>query len=118
MLRPGGVMLSTTHSEEYLKRVSVFSPEYLQKFDFPGPVEEFIQLKDGYYYVSPDHWPQDYGFAVISKDYVTTRWPEYTGLSLVAYSEAAFETYPEGCQDIVIMSKDHIQRHFDVANHQ
>lgn len=118
VLRPGGVMLSTTHSEEYLKRVSVFSPEYLQKYNFPGSVEEFIQLKDGYYYVSPDHWPQDYGFAVISKEYVTTRWPDYTGLPLVAYTEAAFETYPEGCQDIVIMAKDPIKRHFDVAKRQ
>lgn len=114
VLGPGGVMISTTHSHEYLKRVAVFSPEKLEKFNFQGPVEQSIQSSNGYYYVSPDHWPPDYGYAVISKEYVTSHWPDYSDLSLVAYSEAAFETYPEGCQDIVILAKDPVQRHFDV----
>ena len=112
VLRPGGVMLSTTHSHEYLKRVAVFSPEQLQKWNFSCSVEEFIQLNDGYYFVNPDNFPPDIGWTVISMEYVTTRWPGYSGLSLVAYSEAAYETYPEGCKDIVILAKEPIQRHF------
>jgi len=106
VLRPGGVLLSTTHSHEHLRRMAVFSPENLKKYNFAGSVEEFIQSGDGYHYVSPPNWHPDYGWAVISKDYVTSRWPDYSGLSLVDYSEGAFETYPEGCQDIVIMVKE------------
>ena len=110
VLRPGGVMISTTHSHEYLRRLAVFSPESLEKFNFPGSIEEFLQSDQGFYYVSPSHWHPDYGWAVITKEYVTSRWPGYSGLSLVDYSEAAFETYPEGCQDIVILAKGPVQK--------
>jgi SAM-dependent methyltransferase len=105
VLQPGGVMLNTTHSHEYLRRISVFSPESLAKFNFQGSIDEFIESGKGFHYVSPPHWPADYGWAIISKEYVTSKWPDYSGLSLVNYSEAAFETYPEGCQDIVILAK-------------
>ena len=118
MLRPGGVMISTTHSQEYLRRVAAYSPEKLEKFNFQSSPEESIRSSDGYYYVSPDHWPPNYGFTVISKEYVTTHWPEYSDLTLVAYSEAAFETYPEGCQDVIILAKEPLQRHFDLAKHK
>ena len=117
VLRPGGVLISTTHSYEYLKRVEAFSPEYLQKWNFSGTVEEFIQSDTGYYYVNPDHYPPDIGWSLISKEYVTTKWPAYSGLSLMDYSEAAFETYPEGCQDIVILAKEPIQPNSGLADY-
>jgi len=105
VLRPGGVLLSTTHSYEHLKRMAAFSPEHVKKYNFPGTVDEFIETGCGFHYVSPPNWHPDYGWAVISKDYVTNNWPGHSGLSLVEYSEGAFETYPEGCQDIVILVK-------------
>ena len=116
VLRPGGVLISTTHSYEYLKRVEAFSPEYLQKWNISGTVEEFIKSDIGYYYVNPDHYPPDIGWSLISKEYVTTNWPVYSSLSLIDYSEAAFETYPEGCQDIVIMAKEPIQYNSRLAD--
>jgi SAM-dependent methyltransferase len=105
VLRPGGVLLSTTHSYEHLKRMAIFSPDHIDKYKLPGTVDEFIDSECGFHYVSPPNWHPDYGWAVISKDYVTNNWPDYSGLSMVEYSEGAFETFPEGCQDIVLMSK-------------
>lgn len=112
VLQTGGVMLHTVHSYEYLRRTAFFSPENLEKYKFPSPVQELSQSRGEYHYISPDGWPPDYGFAVISKDYVMTRWPGYTGLSLMDYEEAAIESYPEGCQDIVILAREPVQRHF------
>ena len=102
-LRPGGVMLHTTHSYEYLKRSTVFSPEALPKYRFPETVERFIQSGCDYYYALEDPEKPGYGLAIISKEYVTTQWPVCTGLTLLDYVEGAIESYPEGCQDIVML---------------
>ena len=105
-LRPGGVMVHTTHSYEYLKRASAFSPEALVKYKLEGSVEEFIRSDPEYYYLVHKPRTPDYGLAIISKEYASTRWPEYTGLTLMDYAEGAIESYPEGCQDIVMLAKE------------
>ncbi len=106
VLRPGGMMLHTTHSYEYLRRASMFSPHSLEKYAYTEPVEKFIQSGQGYYYIVHNPGTPDYGLAIISKEYVTTKWPIYTGLTLVDYVEGAVEAYPEGCQDMVLLAKE------------
>ena len=114
VLSPSGVLICTTHSYEHLRRMAVFSPDHIGKYEIPGTIEEFISQSCGFHYVSPPNWHPDYGWAVISEEYVTTQWPDYSGLSLIDYVEAAFETYPEGCQDIVILAKEPAARHFKI----
>ena len=104
-LRPGGIMVHTTHSYEYLKRASVFSPDALVKYELQESVEAFIRSDPGYFYLAHKSRTPDYGLAIISKEYASTRWPEYTGLALMDYVEGAIESYPEGCQDIVLLVK-------------
>ena len=105
ILKPGGVMLHTVHSYEYLRRAALFSPESLKKYSLPEPVEEFIQSGRGYFYVVEDPSMPEYGHTIICKEYVLERWPQYSGLELVEYAEGAIEAYPEGCQDLVLMRK-------------
>ena len=106
LLRPGGVMLHTTHSYEYLKRAAVFSRESIEKYRLPEPVEAFIQLPDRYHYVMDNPETPEYGSTIISKEYVMTKWPHYSGLRLCEYAEGSIESYPEGCHDIVLLVKD------------
>lgn len=106
ILKPGGVMIHTTHSYEYLRRVAMFSPEYLAKYQIQQPIEEFIASNQGYYYIPYGPATPDYGLAIISKEYATANWPKFTGLPLVDYVEAAIESYPEGCHDMVMLAKD------------
>jgi len=105
VLRPGGVMLHTTHSYENIQRLAVFSPHILEQFDLPEPVAEFVQACRGYYYVPYSPETPDYGLAIISTEYVAKKWPEYTGLDLVEHKVAAIENYPFGPQDFVILAK-------------
>ena len=104
-LKPGGIMLHTIHSHEYLNRAEMFSPDSLTKYTFPEPIEDLVSSGTGYYYVPYSPKTPDYGLAIISEDYATTEWPKHTGLNLVNYIKGAIEAYPEGCQDIVILSK-------------
>ena len=104
-LRPGGVMLHTTHSYACLKRLAVFSPAALAKYALPSPVDDFLRAEPPYYYAVDNPLTPEYGLAVISRSYVTTRWPQYTGLRLTDYVEAAMEAYPEGCQDVVLLTQ-------------
>lgn len=104
-LKPGGVMLHTTHSYEYLKRTATFAPERLVKYQFPAPVEEFIKSGPDYYYIADQPLTPEYGQAIISKEYVKTNWPVYSGLAVADYADGAIESYPEGCQDIVMLVK-------------
>ena len=110
-LRPGGVMLHTTHSYENLRRVAMFSPQVLAQFKLPEPVDEFIAANRGFYYVPYSPENPDYGLAIISRDYVKENWPAYSGLALVDYNTAAIEGHPSGPQDIVIMAKEAIKRY-------
>ena len=103
-LRPGGVMLHTIHSHEFVRRAATFSPEALIKYKIQAPVAEFIRSAGDYYYTLDSPLIPDFGLAIISKEYIATRWPTYTGLSLVDHVEGAIEVYPEGCQDIVMLA--------------
>lgn len=105
-LKPGGVMLHTTHSYEYIRMAQVFSPECLVKYGFPESIDDFVKANRGYYYAIEYPSLPDYGLAIISKEYAETQWPKYSRLSLLDYAEAAIEGYPEGCQDIVILIKE------------
>ena len=60
----------------------------------------------GYHYVVKNPSTPEYGLTIISKEYVMTRWPRYSGLTLVDYAEGAIESYPEGCHDIVMLVKE------------
>lgn len=105
MLRPGGVMLHTVHSYEYLRRTALFSPESLEKYALTESIEAFIRVGRDYLYVVEDPAAPEYGYAVIRKEYVLETWPRESGLALVDYVEGAIESYPEGCQDLVMLRK-------------
>jgi SAM-dependent methyltransferase len=105
VLRPGGVMLHTTHSYENIRRVAMFYPEILGPFQLPEPVDEFIKANRGYYYVPYGPDSPEYGLAILSTDYVAEKWPAYTGLDLVEHAVSAIEGYPSGPQDFVVMAK-------------
>ena len=104
-LKPGGVMLHTTHSFLSLRRTAFFSPESLNKYSLPEPVDLFVSHKDTYYYAINEPSMPEYGVTIIDKEYVMKRWPDYSGLMIVDYVEGAIESYPEGCHDIVMMVK-------------
>ena len=104
-LAPGGVMLHTVHSEAYLRRASLFSPEVLEKYRFPWPVETMPQAGPPYYYIADNPATPEYGHTIIRKAYVMARWPRASGLEVMEYVEGAMEAYPEGCQDLVLMGK-------------
>lgn len=106
-LKPGGIMLHTVHSAEYLKRAAAFSPERLAKYRLAGPVETWLSAHHGYYYIVEDPFRPEYGYSIISRDYVSENWPRHARLELVDYAEAAIEAYPEGCQDLVVLAKPH-----------
>jgi len=105
-LRPGGIMMHTIHSYEALKRLEIFSPESLDKYKLPEPVHSFFQPSDRYHYNVTDVSKPEYGYTIISKDYVMKKWPTYSGLRLVDYAEGAIESYPEGCHDIILLVKE------------
>jgi SAM-dependent methyltransferase len=106
LLRPGGVMLHTTHSYEYLTRAAMFSPESIEKYRLPEPFDAFIRAPHPYHYVVDNPSTPEYGLTIISKEYAMTRWPQYSGLALCDYAEGAIESYPEGCHDIVMLVKE------------
>jgi len=104
-LKPGGVMLHSTHSYECLKRLRFFNPESLVKYRIPCSLDEFISKPVNYHWVIPYPQVSDWGVSVISKDYVLKNWEKYSGLTLAAYIEGAIEVSPEGCQDLVLLVK-------------
>lgn len=105
LLRPGGMMLHTVHSYEYLRRTAFFSPESLNKYQLPGSVEAFIRSGRDYFYAVDNPLMPEYGHTIIRKAYVMERWPQAGGLALLDYVEGAIEAYPEGCQDLVLLEK-------------
>jgi SAM-dependent methyltransferase len=104
-LSPGGVMLHTIHSYEYVKRAAKFSPDRLEKYGIEGTVEAFMSAGSGYHFVPYSSDTPDYGATIISEEYVRSNWPEHTGLTIKDYVAGAFESYPEGCQDMVLLAK-------------
>lgn len=105
-LQPGGVMLHTTHSYEFVRRTATFRPDWLEVYNLPEDVDVFVRSPYRYHYVVDNPATPAYGRTIISKEYVITRWPHYTGLTLVDYAEGAIEAYPAGCQDIVMLAKE------------
>lgn len=104
VLQPNGVMLHTTHSLVSLKRMALFSPWVMGKYQLPSDFEAFLQTHP-YYYVVDNGSTPEYGLTVIQRGYVVTHWPRISGLRLLDYEEAAIEAYPEGCQDVVVLWK-------------
>ena len=105
LLKPGGVMLHTTHPPSILKRVEMFSPEAITAFGVPGPIEDFISNNQGYYYYMDRKDLPEYGYTLISKEYILNHWPGFSGMKIIEYTEHAVESYPMGYHDIVLMMK-------------
>lgn len=105
VLKPGGIMLLTTKSFEFLRRASLFSPEAIVKYELPEPVEAFINSAHDYYYFADNPEMPEYGLTIIRKEYVIENWPRYSGVDVVDYAEGIIETHPEGCHDIVALMK-------------
>ncbi|MBI3320299.1 MAG: class I SAM-dependent methyltransferase [Candidatus Omnitrophica bacterium] len=114
LLRPGGMMVHTLHSYEYLRRTARFSPESVAKYRFTPPhagagftesAEAFIQSGRDYFYAIDNPSTPEYGHTIIRKEYVMAQWPRCAGLKLLDYVEGAIEAYPEGCQDLVLLMK-------------
>ena len=106
MLKPGGVMLHTTHGYECLKRLAVFNPENLAKYEIPGALDGFTSESFCYHYVISNPQTPEYGYTIISREYILQNWEDYSGLTLVEYAEGAVEVNPEGCHDLVLLAKD------------
>lgn len=105
LLKPGGMMLHTTHSSAYVSRTAYFSPWSLEKYGAPGFLEAFLASGEGYGYVIDHPDMPEYGHTLIKRDYVMTNWPRLTGLEVLEHIEGAIEAYPEGCQDLVLLAK-------------
>lgn len=106
ILRPGGLMLHTTHSALCLRLIDMFSPERLPKYGLGGSVEEFLASGKAYHYVPDAPAQPEYGMTIISPAYVGKQWPVYSGLRVVEYVEGAITAFPEGCQDVVVLTKE------------
>lgn len=106
ILKPGGVMMHTIHSYECLRRMNLFSPEAIEKYELSdGGVEGFVRSGKSYHYAIDDKKMPEYGVTIIHRDYVLKMWPQYSGIKLLEHAIGAIESYPEGCQDIVLMTK-------------
>jgi 2-polyprenyl-3-methyl-5-hydroxy-6-metoxy-1,4-benzoquinol methylase len=106
MLKDKGVMIHSTHGYECLKRLQLFNPENLKKYNIPCDLNSFINKQNNYHYVVSNQNTPEYGFTIISKDYITENWEKYSGLKLCGYTEGAIEVNPEGCHDIVLLRKE------------
>jgi cyclopropane fatty-acyl-phospholipid synthase-like methyltransferase len=98
LLRPGGVMAHTIHSMTAIERMRWSSPANLEKYALPLTIPE-------YHYAISDPGRPEYGVTIIRREYVERHWPTYSGLDVLAYAEAAVESYPEGCHDIVVLGR-------------
>ena len=105
-LKPGGLMVHTTHGYECLKRLAVFNPDRLAKYELPCAMDEFTIKRICYHYIVDNPQTPEYGYTIISPDYIKKNWEKYSGLRLVEYVEGAIETNPEGCHDLVLLVKD------------
>ena len=105
ILKPGGVMLHTTHSYECLFRLQFWSPESLEKYKLPESIEKFTIPEKRYHYVPYSELTPEFGCPIISQGYVMSHWPEYSRSGIVDYVAGAIEAYNEGCQDIILMRK-------------
>ena len=107
ILRPGGVMVHTTHSALSLRLIEMFSPERLPKYGLGGSVETFAASGKAYHYAVDDPTQPEYGMTIINPAYILQRWPAYSGLRVLEHVEGATMGFPEGCQNLVVLAKDH-----------
>ena len=106
ILKPGGVMLHTIHSEETIWRIARYSPGNIVKYGLGMAPENYNTEAPGYHYnVNIPSLPE-YGVTVIRRSYIENNWPKLSGLKLVAYVDAAIETFPEGCHDLVVLARE------------
>lgn len=104
ILKPGGVMIHSVKSYQFVRRANLFSPKNLSKYHLCEPIEEF-EAKYPYYYVMDNPQLPEYGLAIISKKYIQTKWPDFTKMEIIEYAEGFIEAYPEGCHDLVLLYK-------------
>ncbi len=109
VLRPGGVMLHTTHSILSLRLIELFSPERLPKYGLGGSVEDFAASATPYHYAQDNPALPEYGMTIISPDYIRQHWPAYSGLRVLEHAEGAMMGFPEGCQDVVMLAKESLR---------
>ncbi len=105
ILRPDGAMAHTVHSYECLRRMAVFSPENLPKYELGMTVEEFIARGKSYHFTPYSPAEPSFGLSIMSREYVEGTWPAQGGLKIVEYVENAIQAFPEGCQDLVLLTK-------------
>ena len=116
-LTDGGVMLHTTHGYECLKRLRAFDPKSLDKYNLNKDLDMLMNEKNLYHFTVPDEIGRirsddpekpEYGLSIISKDYVMNNWEKYSGIRLCDYIEGGIESSPEGCHDVIILSKSEL----------
>ncbi len=105
LLKPGGVMLHSTKSYEFVRRANFFSPESLVKYGIEPPFDKFEE-KNPYYYVVNIPSRPEYGLTIISKEYVLANWATYAKAESVDYFEGGIEAHPEGCHDLVFIARE------------
>jgi SAM-dependent methyltransferase len=106
VLRPGGFMAHTTHSYAAIARMAMFSPAFLEKFELGMAGDAFMESNKPYHYVVDNPRMPEYGVAIIKKEYILERWPRYSGCRVAHYGEAAIESNPAGCHDVVVLQKE------------
>jgi SAM-dependent methyltransferase len=104
-LKPGGIALYTTHSCECLKRMRVFSPGSIPKYGITGPLDDFISSFNDYHYATYPNGHPEYGLTLIPDRYIRDEWPKHSGMEVLGHDVGSIESYPEGCQDLVILRK-------------
>lgn len=102
-LRSGGIMFHMISSESSLNMIKKFSSRF---------GKNMLEYCKGYVYGSGDYFytinipkKPEYGLAIIPKSYVMKNWENYTGLKILDYLDCAYQGYPLGVRDFVIMQK-------------
>ena len=104
ILRPGGMMLHSVKSYEFVRRARIFSPQNLVKYKLKKPYENF-EIEHPYHYTIDNPKTPEYGLTIISKKYILDNWEKTTNLEILEYDEGCIESHPEGCHDLVLLYK-------------
>ena len=107
VLKPGGCMLHSFESGDFLWRARSFSPQVLPKYAIsPDDEKQLLDpTKPFYLYTVDEPKTPAYGPALFNRAYVTARWPEASGLRIEFIENGSVEAYPEGAHDLVLLSK-------------
>ncbi|MBF89518.1 MAG: hypothetical protein CMG75_07605 [Candidatus Marinimicrobia bacterium] len=104
ILKPGGLMLHSVKSYEFVRRAKIFSPDNLLNYGLNEPYEKF-EINNPYHYIVDNPKTPEYGITIISKKYILDNWEKSTQLKILSYNEGCIETYPEGCHDLILLRK-------------